>query len=182
MNTCSHAVDFSPDGQTIASCDSYGTVHLIDILGNIISKPLQGNMEPNHPSVAFSPNGEMVASGGSALQLWDISGNTIKKPFVGHRDSVHSVAFSPDGKTIVSGSWDGTVRIWDLSGHCMAKPFQGHQGGVCSIAFSPDGKTMSAVVMTERYACGVFLVNLLVSLLKAIRRMFIQLPSVPMER
>jgi tetratricopeptide (TPR) repeat protein len=52
------------------------------------------------------------------------------------------VAFSPDGKTIVSGSSDGTVRLWDLGGNPIGQPFEGHKGSVNSVAFSPDGKTI----------------------------------------
>jgi hypothetical protein len=62
--------------------------------------------------------------------------------FQGHSASVLSVAFSPDGKTIVSGSADQTIRLWDLAGNPIGQPFQGHSASVWSVAFSPDGKTI----------------------------------------
>ncbi|MFZ9739306.1 MAG: WD40 repeat domain-containing protein [Prochlorotrichaceae cyanobacterium] len=68
---------------------------------------------------------------------------TTQKPFRGHSGSVYSVAFSPDGQTIVSGSADGTIRLWDLQGNPIGEPFQGHSHYVRSVAFSPDGQTTS---------------------------------------
>jgi WD40 repeat protein len=51
------------------------------------------------------------------------------------------VAFSPDGKRIVSGSADKTLRLWDAeTGKAISKPLKGHTGEVISVAFSPDGK------------------------------------------
>ena len=56
-------------------------------------------------------------------------------------DRVRSVAFSPDGKRIVSGSCDNTVRLWDAdSGKPIGEPMKGHTNRVYSVAFSPDGK------------------------------------------
>jgi WD40 repeat protein len=58
----------------------------------------------------------------------------------GHGESVWSVAFSPDGKQIVSGSYDCTARVWDaVSGGCQ-HTLTGHTSSVKSVAFSPDGK------------------------------------------
>jgi len=68
-------------------------------------------------SVAFSPDGFRVLSGGSdrTLKLWDASTGALLRTFVGHSDEVTSIAFSPDGTRVLSGSTDKTIRLWDAA-------------------------------------------------------------------
>ncbi|NTU41812.1 MAG: NACHT domain-containing protein [Nitrospirales bacterium] len=61
---------------------------------------------------------------------------------LGHSSSVTSVAFSPDGKILVTGSWDKTARLWDVASGREIKTIQAHSGSVTSVTFSPDGKTL----------------------------------------
>lgn len=74
--------------------------------------------------------------------MWDVrTGTEVAGPFKGHTDWVRSVAFSPDGNHIVSGSDDQTIRVWDVNtGTTVAGPFLGHDAEVHSVAFSPNGR------------------------------------------
>ncbi len=83
-------------------------------------------------SVAFSPQGDRIVSGGQdgTVRLWQLDGTPAAAPFKGHEGYVLSVAFSPQGDRIVSGGLDGTVRLWRLDGTPAAAPFKGHEGAV----------------------------------------------------
>jgi WD40 repeat protein len=60
---------------------------------------------------------------------------------VRHTGRVYSVSFSPDGRRIVSGSGDNSVRVWDAeTGQTVLGPFEGHTGDVNCVSFSPDGR------------------------------------------
>jgi hypothetical protein len=68
------------------------------------------------PSVAFSPDGERVATASENwATIWTENGIELQS-FRGHSEPVVSVAFSPDGKFLATGSWDKTVKLWDLTG------------------------------------------------------------------
>jgi WD40 repeat protein len=57
-------------------------------------------------------------------------------PFEGNVTVINCVGFSPDGKQIVSGSWDSTIRIWDVvTGQALSDPLKGHTDGVASVSF-----------------------------------------------
>ncbi|MDZ8241553.1 MAG: hypothetical protein RMZ69_31115 [Nostoc sp. ChiQUE01a] len=64
--------------------------------------------------------------------------------FQGHSNSVFSVAFSPDGRTIVSGSHDKTIKLWDVCTGRQIYTLEGHSSYIHSVAFSPDGKIFAS--------------------------------------
>ena len=69
------------------------------------------------------------------------TGSVFGKPLKGHTDSVWSVAYSPDGRHIISGSLDETIQMWDAeTGSAVGKPLKGHFSSVSSVAYSPDGR------------------------------------------
>src|SRR5450432_201589 len=80
------------------------------------------------------PGALAIETGG--LSTWPAMQNVLE----GHTMHVNSIAFSPDGHRIVSGSGDKTIRVWDAeTGAVVAGPCHGHSDWVTSVAFSPDG-------------------------------------------
>jgi len=72
----------------------------------------------------------------------------------GHTGDVHSVAWSPDGKTLASGSNDKTVKLWKAATGKLLASLQGPTGDVHSVAWSPDGKTLASGSSDQTVSSG----------------------------
>ena len=74
---------------------------------------------------------------------FDVVSGALKAEFKGHTDVVRSVAFSPDGTQLATGSGDDTARLWDVVSGALKAEFKGHTDWVLSVAFSPDGTQLA---------------------------------------
>ncbi|NCQ97801.1 MAG: hypothetical protein GPJ11_00005, partial [Microcystis aeruginosa L211-101] len=74
--------------------------------------------------------------------LQELLNKSERNRLEGHDSLVNSVNFSPDGKTLVSGSWDKTIKLWNVETGQEIRTLKGHDNYVTSVNFSPDGKTL----------------------------------------
>lgn len=141
------AVDFSPDGMTIASASWDGTVKLWNHQGELLQTFV--HHDQNNPvynrllSVAFSPDGQTIVAGDwrGTLRGWRRDGTSVMN-LREHRSAVVKLVFSPDGQSFMSGSWDGAIRFWNAQGVVTHTLANAHPSGTLDLALSADGRTI----------------------------------------
>ncbi|MFN6562534.1 MAG: NB-ARC domain-containing protein [Nostoc sp. ChiSLP01] len=97
-------------------------------------------------SVAFSPDGKLLATGdtNNQISLYQVSDGKQLLVFAGHTDWLWSVVFSSDGRILASGSQDQTIKLWDIeTGRCLTTLY-GHKGGIWSVAFCPNSYILAS--------------------------------------
>ena len=99
-------------------------------------------------SLAFSPDGRTLASGGwdEWIRLWDLETGTQRAVLEGHKSEVYCLAFSPDGKTLASGSANNTsvVKLWNVATGDEQTELLGHKNVVHTLGWSPDGRWLAS--------------------------------------
>jgi WD40 repeat protein len=78
------------------------------------------------------------------VRLWNVRRRCAEKTLAGHTATVSTLAFSPDGKTLASGSFDSTVKLWNLRVHREVATLRAHSGEVTQVTFAPDGNTLAS--------------------------------------
>ncbi len=142
---------FSPDGKTLAEGVSFpssggspapGEIWMWDVGQRpYIKRSVIKEVRKVPRSLAFSPDGGRLAFGdGDVARVIEVGTGKAVGSFEGHSSFVVTVAFTPDGKRILSGGYDNVIRLWDATTMEEACRFDGHSGYVEQVAISPDGR------------------------------------------
>ncbi len=144
------SVAFSPDSRRVVVGTNHGSGRLAVLLdaGTGLRVDAPKSHEDGISAIAFALNGTVLltATTKGSIQRWDLADGT-QTPFhvnSGHTAQVGFIKVSPNGKTAVTGDWDGTARLWDLETFTLLGAAMQHRDRVLCAAFSPD----NALVLT----------------------------------
>jgi WD40 repeat protein len=155
-----YSVRYSPDGRLIAAGSIDGKVRFWDATTRAPAGPPLDTGPAFVWQIAFSPDGRLLAAAvdpngprniyepdrqGEA-QLWNVaSRRRVGKSMVPGKHSILSVAFSPDGKVLATGSFEERTELWNVGDQTpLGKPMDLKEDGVAVVAFAPDGRRVVA--------------------------------------
>ena len=155
-----NGVAFTPDGKFVVSAGDDKVIRIWDWRAGKTVRTIRGQSGPGQEgkiyAMALSPDGKWLAAGGwfapghglkddevGTIRLYDFKSGELKALLKGHTNVVHGLAFSPNGKKLISGSGDETAIIWDIESGQLLQRLSGHGGNVTAVAFNRDGSRIA---------------------------------------
>lgn len=132
----------SPDGKLLVIVTGGGFVIFADVARRRTLDSYAAHQD-NGRAVAFSPDGNLVATGAEVVILWDAITRQKIAP-LDYPSIVWSAVFSPDGRWLVSTHGDGTIQVWDVAERRRVVGFNEHSDSVRKVAWSSDGKRVAS--------------------------------------
>ncbi len=168
LNRHNNSLAFSPDGKILASGgevfsaspDRVVAVQLSEVASGQALQSLSAPVEVN--SIAFSPDGKFIAAGGGvpkysstknkdySVRVWNVADGNLVTTLKDATDVIEVVAFSPDGKTLVSAGNDYTIRFYEVGSWQPLRNIELNFEVIYGMAFSPDGKNIAVGTLQGR--------------------------------
>lgn len=140
------ACEFAKRGNVLFTSSLDGSIRAWDLIRYRNFRTFTAPTRLSFSSVAVDPSGEVVCAGSLdsfEIHIWSVQTGQLLDQLSGHEGPVASLAFAPSGDTVISGSWDHTVRVWSIFGRTQTnEPIQ-LQADVLHVAFRPDSKQIA---------------------------------------
>jgi WD40 repeat protein/serine/threonine protein kinase len=137
-----HSLVFSPTGRAVLALCGDRTVQSCDRAGSrSVVAQLEG-WEGIGGRARFTPDGRALLTLGPVPRLWELPRGKSLIPVLRHPAQVQAVAYSRDGKTVVTGCGDGIARFWDVRTGRLLERSLHHRGRILAVRYSPDGRAV----------------------------------------